>query len=110
MPGNYNDGDDYTIAEQAVFAAFVTQALTDAGIPFAVNADSHFYDREQNTWLDHMQPVFSAIYGTSALPFTDVAADAWYRSAVSYVYAHQLFSGTSATTFSPERSMTRQQM
>ena len=110
MPGNYNDGDDYTIAEQAVFASFVTQALTDAGIPFAVNADSHFYDREQNTWLDHMQPVFSAIYGTQTLPFTDVAADAWYRSAVSYVYEHQLFSGTSATAFSPERSMTRQQM
>ncbi|WP_308857734.1 S-layer homology domain-containing protein [uncultured Oscillibacter sp.] len=110
MPGNYNDGDDYTISEQAVFASFVAQALTDAGIPFAVNADSHFYDREQNTWLDHMQPVFSAIYGTQTLPFTDAATDAWYRSAVSYVYEHQLFSGTSATAFSPERFMTRQQM
>lgn len=110
MPGNYNDGDDYTVDEQAAFASYMTRALTDAGIPFAVNADSHFYDREQNIWRAEMQPVFSAIYGIQELPFQDVPEGAWYRPSVLYVYQHQLFSGTSATTFSPERSMTRQQM
>lgn len=110
MPGNYNDGDNYTIKEQTVFASYMTQALTDAGIPFAVNADSHFYNREQRKWLQDMQPVFTAIYGPQMLPFQDVPKDAWYHSAVSHVYQHQLFSGTSATTFSPQCTMTRQQM
>lgn len=63
MPGNYNDGDNYTVEEQIAFAAYMTQALTDAGIPFAVNSDSHFYDRERNVWLEEMEPVFLAIFG-----------------------------------------------
>lgn len=68
MPGNYNEGNNYTIDEQTAFAAYTSQSLTDAGIPFAVNSDSHFYDRERNTWLDDMKPVFSAIYGAQEPP------------------------------------------
>ena len=110
MPGNYNEGNTYTADEQVAFASYMTQSLTDAGIPFAINADSHFYDREQHKWLEDMQPVFMAIYGTQALPFQDVPEGAWYQSAVSYVYRRKLFSGTSATIFSPQHAMTRQQM
>lgn len=110
MPGNYNEGNTYTVDEQVAFASYMTQSLTDAGIPFAINADSHFYDREQHKWLEDMQPVFMAIYGTQALPFQDVPEGAWYQSAVSYVYRRKLFSGTSATIFSPQHAMTRQQM
>ncbi|SFP83670.1 S-layer homology domain-containing protein [Oscillibacter sp. PC13] len=110
MPGNYNDGDDYTVQEQAVFAPYMAQVLTDADIPFAVNADTHFYDRAANTWIPEMQPVFSVIYGNGALPFTDVPADAWYRSGVMYVYQNRLFSGTSSTAFSPDAFMTRQHL
>lgn len=62
MPGNYNDGDDYSIEEQVVFAEFMTSALVDAQIPFAINSDAKFYDRETNNWIDHMQPVFNAIF------------------------------------------------
>ncbi|MDY4192315.1 MAG: cellulase family glycosylhydrolase [Oscillospiraceae bacterium] len=62
MPGNYNDGNDYTIAEQAAFAKFMTDSLTGAGIPFAVNSDTKFYDRETNEWIEEMLPVFYAIY------------------------------------------------
>lgn len=62
MPGNYNDGDDYSIEEQVVFAEFVTSSLVNAQIPFAVNSDTKFYDRETNNWIDHMQPVFNAIF------------------------------------------------
>ena len=46
MSGNYNGGNDYSVTEQAVFASFMAEALTKAGIPFAINADSHFFDRE----------------------------------------------------------------
>ena len=41
------------------------------------------------------------------MPFTDVAADAWYYDAVAFAYANNLFNGTATTTFSPEVSMTR---
>lgn len=37
MPGNYNDGNDYSVEEQAVFAKFVSSELEKAKIPFAVN-------------------------------------------------------------------------
>ena len=39
--------------------------------------------------------------------FSDVAADAWYTGAVEYVRDSGLMSGTSATTFAPEGTMTR---
>lgn len=39
--------------------------------------------------------------------FTDVSAGAWYADAVKYAVDNGLFSGTSATTFSPSKSMTR---
>lgn len=51
MPGNYNDGNDYTVAEQVVFASFMKEQLTEAGIPFSVNSDTKFYDRENNIWI-----------------------------------------------------------
>ena len=40
------------------------------------------------------------------LPFTDVASG-WYVESVTFAYAHDLFSGTSATRFSPNQYMTR---
>lgn len=62
MPGNYNDGNDYTLDEQVVFAEYMTHRLTLAGIPFAVNSDTKFYDRITNQWIAQMQPVFNCIY------------------------------------------------
>lgn len=62
MAGNYNDANDYTVEEQVVFAKFMTQALSNANIPFAVNSDTKFYDRETNQWIEEMQPVFNVIY------------------------------------------------
>ena len=62
MPGNYNDGDDYSIDEQVVFAEFMTASLVNAQIPFAVNSDTKFYDRKTNNWIDNMLPVFNAIF------------------------------------------------
>ncbi|MBS6366914.1 MAG: S-layer homology domain-containing protein [Clostridiales bacterium] len=42
--------------------------------------------------------------------FTDVPADARYADAIQYCYQAGLISGTSATTFSPESSLTRAQL
>ena len=41
------------------------------------------------------------------LPFTDVKKSDWYYSAVAYAYTNDLMNGTSATTFSPNVTMTR---
>lgn len=67
MPGDYNAGNNYSVEEQVVFASFMTEQLTNAGIPFAVNSDTKFYDREKNVWLESMQPVFTCIYGKRAV-------------------------------------------
>ena len=40
-------------------------------------------------------------------PFTDVNEGHWFYADVRYVYENGLFSGTSATTFSPQMPMTR---
>ena len=40
-------------------------------------------------------------------PFRDVESSDWYAQAVEYVYSHDIFSGTSATTFTPDGTMTR---
>ena len=65
MVGNYNDGNDYTVEEQVVFATYMTEQLSKAGIPFAINSDTKFYDREKNTWIGSMKPVFNTVFGTS---------------------------------------------
>ena len=43
------------------------------------------------------------------LPFTDVKTTAWYADSVAYAYTHELFLGTTATQFSPNKRMTRGQ-
>lgn len=65
MAGNYNDGDDYSVKEQVVFATFMTESLDNAGIPFAVNSDTKFYDREKNKWIGKMEPLRYAVYGNN---------------------------------------------
>lgn len=43
----------------------------------------------------------------SGTSFTDVSTGAWYADAVKYAVDNGLFSGTSASKFSPSKSMTR---
>ena len=62
MPGNYNKGNSYSVRDQVAFASFMTSALSAAKIPFAVNADTKYYDAANNTWIADMQPVVQAIY------------------------------------------------
>ena len=46
----------------------------------------------------------------SSLPFTDVAVDDWFYSAVEYAYDNGLMAGTSTTTFEPNATLTRGMM
>ena len=45
----------------------------------------------------------------SSSPFTDFAVNAWYASTVSSAYHYEIVSGTSATTFNPAGTITRQE-
>lgn len=45
-----------------------------------------------------------------ALPFTDVAAGQWYTEAVRWAAAENVVNGTSATTFTPDAPVTREQL
>ena len=49
-----------------------------------------------------------AVTDTSA--FVDVPAGQWYTDAVNWAAANQIVKGTSATTFAPNASITREQM
>jgi len=55
--------------------------------------------------LDETAPLGFVV--VTALPFTDVAASAWYYDAVMFVYSNNLFAGTGTDTFSPSMVMTR---
>ena len=44
---------------------------------------------------------------STALPFTDVRVDDWFYDPVCYVYNNGLMTGTSATTFEPNTSLSR---
>ena len=61
MPGNYNHGNDYTVSEQVVFATFMSCALRRAHIPYAINADTKFYDNATHSWIKLMLPVLNAV-------------------------------------------------
>lgn len=66
MPADYNGTDNtgytsgYTVAEQVVFATYVSCLLRQKNIPYAVNSDTKFYDRDNNTWFSEMAPVVNA--------------------------------------------------
>ena len=40
----------------------MTSALTSSKIPFAVNADTKFYDAKNNQWIPFMLSVVETIY------------------------------------------------
>lgn len=54
--------------------------------------------------------VTSASGQAPEITFSDVASDAWYADAVSFVVGEGLFNGTSDTTFEPATSMSRSMM
>lgn len=68
MPGDYNNGDNYTVAEQLVFGGFMSCELSKAYIPFAINADHKFYDATTNQWISSLQPVVIEILNPSNCP------------------------------------------
>lgn len=66
------------------------------------------YRTDNNEKIDDTFTIIKTEDGDKVeLPFTDVSEDAWYYDAVAYAYENGLFTGTSATTFAPELTMSR---
>ena len=61
MPGNYNKGNSYSLAQQQKFASFMSCQLSKYHIPFAVNSSTKFYDRQTYQWIQSKEAVLNAI-------------------------------------------------
>ncbi|MCH5353213.1 MAG: S-layer homology domain-containing protein [Acutalibacter sp.] len=59
--------------------------------------------------LYNMDTTHGTTENVASLPFTDVPASQWYAKAVAWAYRKGITSGTSATTFSPNANITREQ-
>ena len=57
-----------------------------------------------------IEVTFAPIAETPDLPFTDVAEDFWAADAISWAYENGYINGTSASSFSPSASISRQQV
>lgn len=62
MPGAYNKDDNYSVKEQTEFASFMTQQLDKNGVPFAINADHHFYDYKAEQWIPKYKDLLNTIF------------------------------------------------
>lgn len=76
--------------------------------------DGNFYPNNQVNRADGLALFFKAfeipvIHSITPPPFTDVKANYWFYDYVATAYEKGLVKGTSPTTFSPERIMTRQE-
>ena len=79
-------------------------------------AKSYSYVNNHLAYRNNVYNFITQTLGLSAGPgvptypssiFSDVAPDAWYREAVDFALTHNLFNGTSSTTFSPNTGMNR---
>jgi hypothetical protein len=61
MPGNYLEGNDYSVEEQIVFARFVSCELAKISVPHSVNADVRFYDTATKKWVPELLPVVQEV-------------------------------------------------
>ncbi len=54
-------GGAYTVAEQKVFSRFMVKSLCARDIPFAVNSDTLYFNRDTNQWYDSVAEVLDTI-------------------------------------------------
>ena len=84
------------------------------GLMNGTNAASTIFEPEANLTRSMMVQILYNMAGQPAYtinnPFTDVASSKWYAAAIIWAYENGVAKGTSATTFAPEQSVTREQM
>ena len=61
MSGDYNHGNHFTIPQQVAFSEFICGALKGAGIPWAINTFSIFFDTATDAPKRDLLPVWETI-------------------------------------------------
>lgn len=74
-----------------------------------INKMQTMYDGQNNTVIFNTShfSVFTIVHELLSLIFSDVEESDWHFDYVSFAYQNDLFTGTSATKFSPDTAMTR---
>lgn len=106
QPGGFTDVAANSWYAQAV--DFVTRSRLMSGTSTGVFSPDNAMTRAMLVtvlWRAEGQPTAS-----SAASFTDAASDSWYSSAVAWTVENGIVNGTSDTTFSPDKSVTRQEI
>lgn len=100
-------GDTVTITvTPAAGYQVATVTVTDAnGKAVTVNAQTG--GKYTFTMPSAKVEINATFVASAGLPFTDVAADAWYYEAVEYVYNADLMNGVSDALFAPDQTTTR---
>jgi len=93
----YADADDYNAAGQAELEAIVAEAIE------AINA-AETVEAVQEALAAALAAIDMIGY---ELPFVDVPADSFYYNAVKWALLEGITTGTSETTFSPDKTITR---
>ena len=106
QPGGFIDVAANSWYAQAV--DYVTRSRLMSGTSTGVFSPDNAMTRAMLVtvlWRAEGQPTAS-----SAASFTDAASDSWYSSAVAWAVENGIVNGTSDTTFSPDKSVTRQEI
>lgn len=93
-------------ASASRFEGLFTSAVKDRVNDYLLQIVNSF-GHDSNYAADNNTSITLMGDADALLPFTDVAVGRWYYGAVLYAYWNGLFTGTSATTFAPQSSMTR---
>jgi hypothetical protein len=108
---------DYGPTSGWLFKVNNDESILSSAAEYKLKAKDHvtwFYTKDytkeagSSKWNENSpKPDYNMDENDEKCPFTDVTSDQWYYNPVKYVYENGLFSGTSLTTFEPNKPFTR---
>lgn len=112
MGGQPSDGSGFRDVQADTWYADAVQYVVSEGLMNGTDAATFSPDAPMSRAM--LVTVLYRLRGEPAVSqdsgFADVASDAYYADAVSWAVGEGIVTGTSQTTFSPDESVTREQM
>lgn len=99
------------VSKGAWYASYVAYCF-DNGLMSGMNTHTFGPDvaMDRAMLVTVMNRIENEAVSSGSVPFVDVSAGDYFYQAVRWAYARKIVTGTSATTFSPRDSVTREQM